>query len=164
MQDFHEMNWKKVGLSVVILAERLGRRLLFRPGMGVSYCCRMQREWFALLINELTLMTCTKKDDSLWIGMCECCSLVLLFPYVCASCGFAWGKKNRIGLLFGVLELLAAFLSSTGWTEALRISGKMDWLQVGSRTASVAAEIFGCIVANVVGLFREEEWVERLCR
>ena len=98
--------------------------------------------------------------------MCVCCSLALSHSSCLSSPVVLHGQKGTgLDCFFGVLELLAAFLSSTGWMEALRISGKSDWLQLGYQTAPLVAEVFllmfavgiGCIAANIVGLFREEE-------
>lgn len=44
---------------------------------------------------------------------------------------FVWKKQPKAGLVFGCLELLSAAISTWGWMDALRVSGKKDWFLLG---------------------------------
>lgn len=44
---------------------------------------------------------------------------------------FTKAKRHKLGLLFALLELLAAVISSGAWAHALKISGKTDWFLFG---------------------------------
>jgi len=45
---------------------------------------------------------------------------ILAFGMLTLSVGFAEAKRYRTGMLFGVLELLSAAISSKAWMYALR--------------------------------------------
>lgn len=78
------------------------------------------------------------------------------------SAGFAMTKRHMAGLLFGVLELLAAAVSSGTWAYALKISGKIDWFLLGifsyTPIALICAAMFAagvwCAAVNLRGFLR----------
>lgn len=67
------------------------------------------------------------------------------------SVDFVKAKRCVTGLLFGVLELLAAAVSSGAWAYALKISGKADWFLLGIHRYTPIALI--CYAMFAVGVW-----------
>ena len=78
---------------------------------------------------------------------------------------FACKKEFSRGLLFGVLELVSAVISSGAWAWALKVSGKADWFLLGIRRYTLLSFIFWdmlavgvvCLVINGRGLARNRK-------
>ena len=82
-----------------------------------------------------------------------------------ASLVFACRKDYSRGRLFGILELVAASISSGIWAYALRVSGKADWSLLGFRRDPLISLIFWgmlaagvlCLAINGFGLSRKRK-------
>lgn len=72
------------------------------------------------------------------------------FIFFISSTTFTALKQPTPGLVLGVLELASAFLSSAGWAELLRVSGKTDWFLLGIIGYPAIALLF--ISMYVVGM------------
>lgn len=75
---------------------------------------------------------------------------LLAFLMFVLSAVYTKREKSRIGLAFGVLELLSAAISSSAWAWALKVSGKDDWFLFGVRRYTLMALI--CIAMLVTGI------------
>lgn len=64
---------------------------------------------------------------------------------------YAQQKKYAHSLVFGILELISAVISSAAWAWALRVSGKVDWLLLGLIRYTFLALIF--IAMLTVGVY-----------
>ena len=95
---------------------------------------------------------------------------ILIFGFVAllffiASIVFACKKDYARGLLFGILELVAAAISSCTWAYALKVSGKADWFLLGIRRYTTLSLIFWdmfavgvvCLAINGAGLARKRK-------
>lgn len=86
---------------------------------------------------------------------------LLMFSF---SIAFLQGKKPKIGLVFGCLELFSAVRSAGAWMYALRVSGKGDWFLfgilsyplVGLICVAMFAVGFLCVAANVRGILTKD--------
>ncbi len=75
-------------------------------------------------------------------------ALLFLVSLVCFT--RAW---YRLGILFAVLELLAAAPPTLVWMHALEVSGKMDWLLLGLLSYTpVALCFYAMLIVGVVCL------------
>ena len=76
-----------------------------------------------------------------------------------------WTKNPRIGLVFAVLELISASISSLAWMWALRVSGKGDWFLLGIFRYTPISLIFWsmfvvgilCVALSIWGIRRKNE-------
>ena len=77
---------------------------------------------------------------------------ILMFGFAAFICFvfsavFTARRQHIAGLIFGVLELVPAAVSSWAWADALRSSGKGDWFLLGILSYPVAGLIFWCMFA-----------------
>lgn len=76
---------------------------------------------------------------------------LLAFLMFVLSAVYTKREKHRIGLAFGVLELLSAGISSSAWAWALKVSGKVDWFLFGLRRYTLFALIcFAILIAGML--------------
>ena len=83
-----------------------------------------------------------------WFGLVTLFGLLALGLFI-GSAALAGKKQYRAGLCCGILELLAAAVSSSAWAWALKVSGKADWMLFGLFGYTIAALI--CYAMFVVG-------------
>lgn len=87
---------------------------------------------------------------------------LLAFIMFVLSADFAWIKEHKLGLLFGGLELISAYISSSAWAWALKVSGKSDWFLLGlfgyTPIALICYSMFIvgiiCLIVNFCGLIK----------
>lgn len=73
---------------------------------------------------------------------------LLAFLTFVVSAIYTKKQKFKIGLAFGVLELISAVISSSAWAYALKVSGKTDWFLFGLRRYTVFALICYAMLAT----------------
>ena len=98
-----------------------------------------------------------------WVTQIFVFGFIALALFMISLC-FILAKKPGIGLVFAVLELISASVSSLAWMVALGDSGKTDWFLLGILGYPPIGLIFWsmfvvgirCVVLNIK-IFREQK-------